>query len=101
MSNVVTNTFAALYNASKETAKAAKQPFVLNKNKRALAAAIDSAEQSKIDAQEGLEKELTVVADGKVVDFNKVLAYKQTIADADKTVAALTEFETEFFATEA
>lgn len=92
-------TFSALYNATKEAIHAVKEPFVLNKNKRAIDSAIDSAETQKIDAEEKLEKELAVVSTGGVINVNKVLELRQTMVNADATVAALKEFKAEFFDT--
>jgi len=92
--------FSALYRATEEAMQAIKEPFVLNKNKRAVDSAIDSAETQKIDAEEKLEKELAIVAKGEVINVNKVLQLRQTIKNAELTVVELKAFKDEFFAKE-
>lgn len=93
-------TFKSIYSATKEAIKALKEPIVLNKNKRAVASAIDDAETQKINAQTELQSHLEVITEGKVIDVNKVLQLRQTIKDADATIAELKEFDSEFFAEE-
>lgn len=91
-------TFTGLYKATEEAIKLAKLPFVKNKNERAVNSAIDSAQLQGMDAQEELEKVLSVVADGGTIDVNKVLSLRATIANSEETVKQLTEFKAEFFA---
>lgn len=93
----LTQTFKALYNATVEAVHQAKEPFVLNKNKRAIESAIDSAETSKIEAEEQIEKELSVVSKGEVINVNKILELRQTILNAEDTVKELQAFKKEFF----
>lgn len=70
----------------------------MQRNERAVSSAIDSATDQKLDAEEKLDAALSVVADGKVIDVNKVLELRQTIQNADATIAELTAFKDEFFA---
>ncbi len=97
MSNIITSTFKSLYKATKETLHVAKEPLVQSKNKRAFESAIDSATDTKLEAEESLNKELEVVKEGKVININNVLKYRQTIKDADETIAELTVLKDEFF----
>lgn len=90
-------TFKELYNITAEATRAAKEPLVKNRNKRAVAAAIDNALEQKATAEEQLEKELGVISDGKVINLNNVLQLRSTIEAADETVLALKKFDEEFF----
>ena len=93
-------TFSSIFNATQENLKAEKAPLIRKKNERAVDAAIDSAIEQKIDAEEELSASLEVVREGKVINVNKVLELRQKIDDCDKTIEALKEFKTEFFAEE-
>lgn len=97
MSNKITSTFKSLYKATTEALHDLKEPLVQSRNKRAFESAIDSATDSKLNAQESLNKELEVVKEGKIININNVLKYRQVIKDADETIAELTELRDEFF----
>ena len=90
-------TFESLWSATAETLKAAKKPFILSKNKRACQAAIDSAREQKLEAEQALRNELAVVTDGNVIDFNKVLEHEATIAKAERAIDSLSKIENSFF----
>lgn len=90
-------TFKSVYNSTKEAIHAAKEPLVRAKNERALAAAIDSAKEAKLNAEEALAKAYSVVNEAKVIDFNAVLTQRQIIANADATIKELTDVKAEFF----
>lgn len=91
-------TFSALYSASKEVLKGLKKPIVESRNQRAVASAIDSATEQRMEAEEALEKELQVITEGKVINVNRVLELRAIIKECENTVGDLTEFQTEFFA---
>lgn len=90
-------TFKEIYKATEEVMKHIKEPFVKNKNERAVNSAIDSAEMQGINAEESLEKELNVVSKGEIINVNKILELTQTIQNSAKTVKALKQFKEEFF----
>ena len=93
-------TFLSLYNATEASLKGAKLDLVKRKNVRAVEASIDSAEGQKLQAEEDLEKALSVVSNGGTIDVNHVLKLRQLITNTDATIAALKEFKEEFFAEE-
>lgn len=93
-------TFTALYNATEASIKGEKETIVKRRNERAVESSIDSAEDTKMKAEDDLERELSVVANGEVININKVLGLRQTIKNADSTIKELESFKSEFFSGE-
>ena len=90
-------TFKQVYSATAEAIRGLKEPFVVDRNKRAFASAIGSAEEQKINAQVELEKLLSVVKDGETININEVLKQLQIIEDAELTSRKLKELRDQFF----
>jgi NACalpha-BTF3-like transcription factor len=80
--------FTKMYGASKELVEEAKRPLVKNKMVRMYAAAKDSAESQKIDAEENIRVERMKFNN---MDINAILRYKATIVSADETIKAIEE----------
>jgi len=93
-------TFQKLYAATEATIKDLKAPIVRARNIRAFEAAIDSAKMKQYDAEEALEKLLSVVIQGNVIDINKCLEQRQIMSNCEATIKELEKFKKEFFAEE-
>jgi hypothetical protein len=90
-------TFKQIYSATEEALKKIKEPFVVDRNKRAFASAISSAEEQGVNARVELEKLLSVVKDGETINLNEVLKQVQIIEDAELTSRKLKELRDQFF----
>jgi predicted S18 family serine protease len=90
-------TFKAIYEATKEGIKALKEPIVRQRNIRGCDSAIDSAEEIIMNTEDDLEKEYSVINEGKVINYNRVLELRQRIKDAQATIEELKLFKSEFF----
>lgn len=90
-------TFGKIYNATTEFFNKLKEPLVEEKNMRAIDSAICSAKEQQLKAEEDLENCLMVVKEGKTIDINELLQYKQIIIDCSNTIEILQEFKKEFF----
>lgn len=71
--------------------------IVLNKNKRAFDAAIDSAKSQKLDAQHNENMLLAEIGKCNTVDISGLLMQRQIIKNADATIAELEGMKAELF----
>lgn len=90
--------FDELYGAAQEVIDAAKKPLIEKKVKRGFAAAIDSLESAKIDAQEAIEKARVEVANGNVEAIAAISEKNCEIAEIDLQITALTAEQEAMFA---
>lgn len=90
-------TFKQVYSSTAEAVKSLKEPFVMDRNKRAFEAAITSAEEQGVNAQVNLEELLSVVKDGETIDINEMLKQVQIIEDSELTSKKLKELRDQFF----
>jgi len=86
--------FDELYSASDESLKERKKPYVEKALKRKFNAALDSAENQKIDAEERTEE---LRQDLKDLDIDKLLEQSNIIDAADTTIKLIKkEYKTLF-----
>jgi len=90
-------TFKQLYAATKEVLKQAKEPFVLNKNKRAFESSIDSIKVQILEFETEIQQELEVVKDQKVIDVQKVIDNIRKKKECEEILKEIIELKKAFF----
>lgn len=90
-------TFNAIYNATEQDKKVQDKDIVFRRNLRAVESSIDSLIDLKMEAETNLNKTLSVVGEGDVMDVQKVTELRATIKSASEQIQDLEEFRDDFF----
>ena len=93
-------TFKSIWASDPDQKREEQKELVLNRNKRAVDAAIDNLKDQAIEARAKLNASLEVVADGGVININDMITAQNTLKQCEEIIASLTKFKTEFFSEE-
>lgn len=93
-------TFKSIWASDPDQKREEQKELVLNRNKRAVDAAIDNLKDQSIEANAKLNAALEVVAENGVININDLVTAKATLKQCNEVIDLLTEFKKEFFSEE-